>query len=506
MKHLFQILFILFPVVLFAQDYPLTGHFQNLEEKEIYYTEYSTFIRPATGIENKINDSLIFTTHIDTSKTWIYRKLFQEHLLVQDDEKFKLLLDPIVDFRVNSHPLFGLGYLNTRGILLHGNLDSKVYFNTSFYENQGVLPFSVYEYYAMCGVIPGYGRVKTLSGLNEYDFAAAYGNIGFKAADFLNFTIGYDRLFIGDGYRSMILSDFSAPMMYFKTSSSFGKFEFNSILTKALNPNFNNVSNLNETTSINSRYPSKFISYNTLTYKIKNWQFSFIEALVMPEDLPSWQMGLNYFAPFIRGSFYSIMDKPINDLAGLNISWQVPDLGIFYSQIMIDRLFAFDRQDYGLQIGYKDFDFFNVQNWYFQLEYNMASEKAYTFYDNQLHYSHYNQALAHPAGNDFQEFVLLSAYSLEKFELVAKFNFYKLGNQNIFDFYDTDVSYNYNFSNVAAPVIVNGDFQLIYYMNKANRLQVFAGLSHRIHFIKNYDTTFIQFGLRTAIRSNYYDF
>ncbi|MDD2634152.1 MAG: hypothetical protein PHW82_01480, partial [Bacteroidales bacterium] len=217
MKHFLQILFLLSSSLIFAQDYPLTGHFQNLNEKSIYFKDISTLVRPATGAENEIYDSLIFTIEIKSDKSWLNRKLFHEHLFVLEDERFKLLLDPIIDFRLNSNDLVETGYLNTRGILLSGNLDSKIYFNTSFYENQGVLPMQIYDYYVFYGVIPGYGRIKPLSRINEYDFAAAYGNIAFRATDNLNFSLGYDRLFIGDGYRSMILSDHAAPMMYFKT-------------------------------------------------------------------------------------------------------------------------------------------------------------------------------------------------------------------------------------------------------------------------------------------------
>lgn len=512
MKQILQILFLIVPVAIFAQDYPLTGHFQNLNEEDIYYKNNSTLIRPATGCENEVYDSLIFTTTLDTTdRSWINRKLFHEHLLVQEDSLFKLLLDPIIDFRANKsidgfYNPSSIGYLNTRGILISGNLDSKVFFNTSFFENQGVFSDHIFKYYDTYGVIPGYGRIKPLSNQNEYDFAAAYGNISLKATKSLDFTIGYDRLFIGDGYRSMILSDFAAPMMYFKTSAKFGKFEYNSIFTKALNPNFNNVSNLPETTSINSRYPAKFISYNTLTYKIKNWQFSVIEALVMPEDLPNWQMGLNYAAPFVRGAFNSLMTEPINDMAGLNISWQIPDFGIFYSQVMIDRLFGSTENDAAFQIGYKDFDFLNVMNWYFLLEYNMATDRAYTFVNNELHYSHYNQPLAHPAGNSFNEFIFLTAYSLKRFEIIAKLNFLKVGTQNIFDFYQTVGYYDTSNSASTAPIIATGDLQIIYNVNTANRLQVFAGVSPRLDLIRNTDDLFIQFGLRTAIRSNYSDF
>jgi len=499
-------LFISNSIFITAQDYPLTGHLQNINEKDIYFDNNNTLIRPATGVENETYDSLIFSTPKSERKTWFGRKLFDEHFIVAEDENFKIILDPVIDFRLNHDQLHNLGYLNTRGVIVSGNLASKVYFNSSFYENQGVMPIHIASYYNSFGVIPGYGRVKQLDGYYKYDFAAAYGNVAIKATDNLNFTLGYDKLFIGDGYRSMILSDFSAPMMYFKINAKIGKFEYNNIFTKALNPNYNNIANLPEITSVNSRYPAKFISYNTLTYNYKNWQFSVIEALVMPEDLPGWQILINYASPYIRGAYNNILSKPTNDLAGLNITKLFPKFGVLYSQLMIDRLFGSNRQDWALQLGYKDFDFLNVKNLFFMLEYNLASAKAYTFYDNELHYSHYNQPLAHPTGNKFNEIIIMSAYSIKRFEFVVKLNLLKVGIQNIFDFYKPNENYdNYNL-NTTAPYIVNGDFQIIYNINRTNKLQIFLGFSPRIDFVSNSDITFIQTGVRTAIRSNYYDF
>jgi hypothetical protein len=510
-KHFSVILFLLSALALDAQDYPLTGHLQNIKEKDIYFDNNNTLIRPATGVENEIYDSLIFSTPNSGRQTWLGRKLFDEHFIIGKDERFKIILDPAVDFRLNRDAIHDLGYLNSRGIMVSGNLDSKIYFNTSFSENQGVMPFQIWDYYLKYGVIPGYGRVKSLSvypltGYNEYDFAAAYGSLAFKASPNLAFTIGYDKLFIGDGYRSLILSDYSAPMMYFKINAKFANFEYNNIFTKALNPNYNNISSLPEITSVNSRYPAKFISYNTLTYKYKNWQFSLIEALVMSEELPGWQILMNTATPFIRGAYNGFLPKPGNDLAGFNITKSFTKAGIFYSQIFIDRLFGSDRQDYALQLGYKDFDFLNLKNMFFLLEYNMASEKAYTFFDNKLHYSHYNQPLAHPAGNKFNELIVMCAYSINRFEVVLKLNVLKVGIKNIFDFYQPEQNYdNYNEA-ATAPYIINSDFQLIYNVNRTNKLQIFISLSPRIDFVLNNDLTFIQAGIRTALRSNYYDF
>lgn len=506
-KHFTVILFLLSSFALVAQDYPLTGHFQNLNEKDVYFGSFNTLIRPSIGVENNLYDSLIFSTPESNRKNWFGRKLFDEHFIVGEDEKFEIIVDPIVDFRLNRDQLHDFGYLNTRGIIVSGNLDSRVYFNSSFFENQGVMPIHIASFYNKYGVIPGYGRIKQLTGYNKYDFAAAYGSIAIKANDNLNFTIGYDRVFIGDGYRSMILSDFSAPMMYFKINAKLGNFDYNNIFTKALNPNYNNIMQLENPTSVNSLYPSKFISYNTLTYNLNSvWQFSLVEALVMSDKLPDWKVPIFSASPFFRTAYINHSAELTNNLVGINITGQKQKLGIVYSQLIIDKFNKSELPVFAFQVGYKNFDFASVKNLFVQLEYNMASSQMYMHQDNELHYGHYNQALAHPAGHKFNEILFVAAYSIKRIEFIAKLNFLQPGFQNIFDIEQEIENYE-NYTNLASSqLIVNGDFQIIYNVNRANKLQVFMSLSPRIDFVVNSNVTFIQAGVRTAIRSNYYDF
>jgi hypothetical protein len=507
MKIVLIIFFSLVTIIVSAQDYPLTGHFQNLNEEDIYFSGNNTIIRPATGVENEIYDSLIFTTPKSERKTWFGRKLIDEHFIIGEDETFKIIVDPIIDFRLNTDQLHDLSYLNTRGIIVAGNLDSRIYFNSSFFENQGLMPIHISRYYHKYGVIPGYGRVKQLNGYNKFDFAAAYGNISIKANNSLNFTVGYDRLFIGDGYRSMILSDFSAPMIYFKINAKLGNFEYNNIFAKALNPNYKNIMQLENPTSINSLYPSKFISYNTLTYNLNSsWQFSLVEALVMSDKLSDWKVPIYSASPFFRTAYIDHSAELTNNLLGLNITGQDQRLGIVYSQFIIDKIKKSDLPVFAFQLGYKNFDFAGVNNLFVQLEYNMASSQMYMHQDNELHYGHFNQALAHPAGHKFSEILFIAAYSIKRIEIIAKLNLLKPGYQNIFDI-DQEIESYENYTNTSSSqLIVNSDFQIIYNINNANKLQVFLSLSPRIDFVLNSNITFIQAGVRTAIRSNYYDY
>jgi hypothetical protein len=509
-KHFTVILFLLSTIALFAQDYPITGHLQNVDEKDFYFGKNNTLVRPITGVESAEIDSLIFSFSASERKSWFGRKIFDEHLIIGKDSNFTVFVDPLIDFRLNNQFIRD-GYLNTRGVTVSGNLGKRVYFNSAFTESQGVLPTSAQSYYMQFGTIPGYGRVKELAGFGEYDFGAAYGSIAVKASEKLNFTIGYDKLFIGDGYRSLILSDFSAPLMYFKTSVKFGKFEYNNIFTKALNPNFNNVMNELNPVSANSLYPSKFVSFNTLTYNLnQRWQISLVEALVMSQDLELWKVPIYSLTPFLRTAYIEPQNQLTNNLVGLNLSWQDSKIGIFYSQFIVDRFYEWYYPIAAFQLGYKSFDFAGVENLYLQLEYNRVPREMYLHRNNELHFGHYNQALAHPAGAGFNEVTAIADYKYKRFEVLVKTTYLKyaptwgfFNRQNIFD-------YNQLFQNNSVmddrSATLRSDLSLIYNLNPSYRLQIFTSVSNRYNVEFGSSSNFYQIGIRSAIRSNYYDY
>lgn len=511
-KHIFCFTLVLFYLSqsLLAQNYYSTGHLYNIKEKDIYYTNNNTLIKPIIGCENTYFDSLIFKTDLSENKNLFIRKLQYEHLLVKKNDKFKIILDPILDFRINYDSYRkDISFLNTRGFNLQVNLISKVYINTSFYENQGKFPKHIHDFYNEFGTIPGYGRIKQ-SNDSVFDFSNSYGSIGLKLTDYLNFTLGYDKIFIGDGYRSMILSDFSAPYMFFKTNIKIGRsLEYNNIISKTINPNYKQIVPTAEY-NINSEYPSKIVSHNYITYNIKkNLQITMFESLVLSGNT-NLSEHLSYsLLPYIRDFLVGFESNKANLLLGLNLTYQNKKIGILYAQFVIDEINNSKVTKAG-QLGYKNFDFLNIKNLYFQIEYNTADKYMYTSNNSEIFYGHQNQALAHPAGNCFDEFITICSYSLKKFELLTKLNYlrYKkdLGYnlQNIF-YYRHLLNNSYT-EKSSGNQIFNFDVQLIYNLNASNRLQLFVGTSYRSDNFYKTNNYFLNFGLRTALRFNYYDF
>ena len=65
---------------------------------------------------------------------------------------------------------------------------------------------------------------------------------------------------------------------------------------------------------------------------------------------------------------------------------------------------------YGGQIGAKYFNAFNINYLDLALEWNSIRPYTYSHRDSTSNYSHYQQALAHPLGANFSEFLLSATY------------------------------------------------------------------------------------------------
>ncbi len=512
MRFAFLIILIAFSLNLSAQDYIFNAHYNfPVNEKNIYFNDLNTSLRLTSGSEHELFDSIIFNSFEKTELPVWKKKLFYEHLIISKSDKYKIIINPVFDFRYNKNSTENTtGFLNTRGFSVFGRLDNKIWFNTGFLENQGVFQPHINEFYQRYLVIPGYSRIKPYKD-NGLDFASAWGNISFKPISTLSFSLGTDRMFIGDGYRSLLLSDFACPFLYFKTSFRYGNIGFNHIITQALNPNYNNVMGIDGNWGQNNIYPGKIISYNYLTWNISpSLQLGLFEAIVFDASKEKiWNYAAINPIPYLNTSIYSFNDIN-NALAGINLMYQNPKYGVVYSQVLIDNPdFSGNNNRMAWQFGYKNFSLFNINNLFVQMEYNHVDVLCYTHHVPQQHYGQFNQALAHPAGHGFDEIVFITKYSIAGFSVFTKLNYLQYKYTGDYDFKNIFNQQDYHAVNVFVSPgdrILNSDTQIIYTINPAIGMQAFAGIVYRQNLNSGDADRFIQFGLRTALRANYYDF
>ncbi len=70
-----------------------------------------------------------------------------------------------------------------------------------------------------------------------WDYSDARGGVTFNAAKYIDFQFCHDKNFIGNGYRSLFLSDFGNNYLFLKINTKIWKLNYQNIFIE-LNPQF----------------------------------------------------------------------------------------------------------------------------------------------------------------------------------------------------------------------------------------------------------------------------
>ncbi len=147
-------------------------------------------------------------------------------------ESFKLSINPMLYVgagkeRGNESNLF----INSRGLEIDGLIDNKVGFYASLIENQANFPsYAVARTYGY-GAVPGENFWKGFKE-NGVDFFTAKGYVSVNATKHIGVQFGYDKNFIGNGYRSLILSDYSGNHTFLKLNTKIWKFQYTNLFAE----------------------------------------------------------------------------------------------------------------------------------------------------------------------------------------------------------------------------------------------------------------------------------
>ncbi|HEV9037778.1 MAG TPA: hypothetical protein VGQ51_14185, partial [Puia sp.] len=132
--------------------------------------------------------------------------------LVQDKDFF-LALDPVIQetqsIESGNHSRV---FLNTKGATFRGMIANKIGFNVYLTDNQERGPSYFQQRAVQEDAMPGAGYFKHFH-TTGYDYYDNRASIYFNTWKYFDWTFGYDKNFIGDGYRSLFLSDYSAPYL-----------------------------------------------------------------------------------------------------------------------------------------------------------------------------------------------------------------------------------------------------------------------------------------------------
>lgn len=327
------------------------------------------------------------------------------------DEVFDIHINPVLYFHAGRESGESeLRFRNTRGVEVRGSVDRKIGFYTYLSMTDLRFPTWVRNYAETYGAVPGEGFWKRY-GITGYNYFSAVGYITFQATKHVEFQMGQDRNFVGEGYRSMILSDFSNPYVFLKINTKIWKLNLTNLWSQ-----MNADVIYSGGVPTDARYPKKWFSFHRLSANLgKRLNVGIFESVMASEA--DW----NYFSPLI---FYRWVEHqlgtPDNVLMGTDMKWNLGKGVQLYGQFALNEFvfnefFGIDgkqssRNKYGLQAGIKSIDLLAIPNLDLQLEYNHA--RPYTYQEKFPHqsYSNYRTPLTHPLGANFREGVGILRY------------------------------------------------------------------------------------------------
>ncbi|MGB0431107.1 MAG: hypothetical protein ACPGLV_11585 [Bacteroidia bacterium] len=157
------------------------------------------------------------------------------NLFALNQDKFQVFVNPVILYTQGwerDYEVDGTIFKNERGLEVRGNLLHKLSFYTYLSENQARYPTYVNDYIDHYRRLPGEGFTKGF-GERGYDHYTARGHITFNAVeDHVKMTFGHSRNFIGNGMRSLILSDFAKDYLQLRVNTKIWRFNYQNIYTE----------------------------------------------------------------------------------------------------------------------------------------------------------------------------------------------------------------------------------------------------------------------------------
>ena len=452
----------------------------------------------------------------------VTKKLFGDNLIVLDKKDLYVTIDPILhieigrEFRDDSdYADTAKHFINTRGFNLRGSIGRKLSFETYFSENQIFVPLYQRERIADTRVAPGGTIVKPFE-TNGFDFGYAGGFISFQATKKWNVQMGHGKHFIGDGYRSVILSDNSSPYPYFRSSVNLfrDKIQFSSLF--AILQNLNRLP-LGE--SPESLYERKSFSLNSISFTpIKQLRIGFHEGVIWQTFVPE-EGDLPFSAYWINPlPLFNMIKNEWDDTDNLffAIDWAFKPVNqlTVYSQYLIDDP---NTKRESWQFGCKIAE--PIDGLWLRIEYNSSKHftGAHTLPLQGI--THNNLPLAHPLGAGYNEYVGQVSYkwkrwfcdvSIQRAKTDPNLNLSPEDNLNS----GTDLLLPFpgmmaEPSSFFEATINAGYYRIGYQFNSFYNFMAYFAYQHR-----NFDTFpnlsnrngLLSFGLKTELFNHYYDF
>ena len=335
--------------------------------------------------------------------------LFELHLPFKSAKPaFTLQVNPVLNFRAGNESGDHQSTIafQQRGIEVKAALKGRFYLSSTLTGQNQQFAEYVNRRIDLYEAVPGAGAYETYSSsILNMPTARRYGlnhtYLGVQATKHIGVQVGHGTQFIGNGYRSVLMSDFAPPAWFLKVNTRIWKFHYQNLFTKA---------DVGSGVTGNAR--KKFTASHYLSLQLKpNLSVGLFETTVLGR---ANHFEFQYLNPVILyRSVEGIIGSPDNILIGMNGRWNILRRFQVYGQLGLDE-FVFKEllarngwwaNKYAIQAGVKYINAFGVDHLDVQLEWNSARPYMWSHFDTLNTYSHYSQPLAHVLGSNFKEMI-----------------------------------------------------------------------------------------------------
>lgn len=438
------------------------------------------------------------------------------NLLEVNSKDFFLAVNPVIQLQFgkekdNNELLF----MNSRGAVARGMIAGKIGFSTFLTDNQERGPSFFRQQVNQYRAVPGVGFYKPFK-TSGFDYFDARGYITFGVTKYIDVQFGYDKNFIGNGYRSLFLSDWGNSYLFLKLNTKIWKFNYQNIFMELM-PQFKK--------SGDTLLDRKYAAMHHLSMNVTKWlNVGLFEGVIFGRKN---RFDFQYLNPII---FYRSVEgnvgSPDNALVGLDYKANLAHRVQVYGQFLLDEFILSKIRDdktnwvnkWGIQFGVKYIDAFNIPNLDLQFEANRVRPFTYSHGDTIANYTHYNQPLAHPLGANFQELIAIVNYQPKpKWYVNARVIYYYHGldsagknfGGNIFEDYKTRTMENgFTVGGGTRETVCNGMLKVSYEwrQNLYFDLTLLQRMSKLANVSGNVSTTMVSAGVRLNMFKREYDY
>ncbi|MEP6512744.1 MAG: hypothetical protein ABJA79_02660 [Parafilimonas sp.] len=425
-KYKIQIWFLLVAVIvcnnLSAQQIPLNQQVQNRLNELFMEADSSVFtgFRSMNWLElkslNIIHKSAVTDSvfGLDASSR---ADITNSNWIKASGIKSVFALDPYIEAGIANSSKKNNALTN-----FSGGAKMQAVFNDKFSLNADVVTnlnqFPVYIdsiIFSKNNIIPS-ENAATLKSNNRFTYTNFNFNLTFTPSKYFLISAGYGKQFLGDGYRSLLLSDNANNYPYIRLQARLWKLTYNVLYNRYINKSWYLVDGESQ---------PKYSTVHYLGFSTKKFQAGLFDEIVWLAKDTNFNRGFDvqYLNPliFMRPLEFTI-GSPDNAMIGVNAKYNLYKNGFIYGQIALDDInfkasLDAHEQNYGnkyaLQLGIWNKDIFTVKGLSYRFEWNGV--RPYTYGHGvgnniSLNYTHYYQSLTDPFGANFHEFISLFNY------------------------------------------------------------------------------------------------